>query len=71
MLVQRPADPGRFNGTVVIEPLDPSRNVDIAGVWDRSRDYFVRTGTIFVGWSSKSIIVDRALKGFMTCSSRC
>jgi hypothetical protein len=64
MLVRRPADPRRFNGTVVIEPLNPSANFDIAGVWDRSRDYFVRTGTIFVGWSSKSIIVDRTLKGF-------
>jgi hypothetical protein len=64
MLVRRPADPTGFNGTVVIEPLNPSSNFDIARVWDRSRDYFVRTGTIFVGWSSKSIIVDRTLKGF-------
>jgi hypothetical protein len=64
MLVRRPADPRRFNGTVVIEALNPSANFDIAGVWDRSRDYFIRTGTIFVGWSSKSIIVDGTLKGF-------
>jgi hypothetical protein len=64
MLVRRPADPTRFNGTVVIEPFNPSSNFDVARVWDRSRDYFVRTGTIFVGWSSKSIIVDRTLKGF-------
>jgi hypothetical protein len=64
MLVRRPADPSQFNGTVVIEALNPSANFDIAGVWDRSRDYFVRTGTIFVGWSSKSIIVDQTLKGF-------
>jgi hypothetical protein len=64
MLVRRPADPRLFNGTVVIEPLNPSANFDIAAVWDRSRDYFVRTGTIFVGWSSKSIIVDQTLKGF-------
>jgi hypothetical protein len=64
MLVRRPADPRKFNGTVVIEALNPSANFDIAGVWDRSRDYFVRTGTIFVGWSSKSVIIDRALKPF-------
>jgi hypothetical protein len=50
MLVRRPADPAGFNGTVVIEPFNPSSNFDVARVWDRSRDYFVRTGTIFVGW---------------------
>ena len=64
MLVKRPADPRRFSGTVIIEALNPSANFDIAGVWDRSVDYFVRNGDIFVGWSSKSIIVDRTLKGF-------
>jgi hypothetical protein len=64
MLVRRPADPARFSGTVVIEALNPSANFDIAGVWDRSREYFVRNGDIFVGWSSKSIIVDQTLKGF-------
>jgi Alpha/beta hydrolase domain len=64
MLVRRPADPRQFSGTVVIEALNPSANFDIAGVWDRSHDYFVRNGDIFVGWSSKSIIVDRTLKGF-------
>src|SRR5262249_7385731 len=64
MLVRRPSDPERFNGTVVIEALNPSANFDIAAVWDRSRDYFVRSGTVFVGWSSKSIIADRTLKGF-------
>ena len=58
MLVKRPADPGKFSGTVIIEPLNPSANFDIAGVWDRSVDYFVRNGDIFVGWSSKSVIVE-------------
>jgi hypothetical protein len=64
MLVKRPADPRKSSGTVVIEPLNPSANFDIAAVWDRSDDYFVRNGDIFVGWSSKSIIADVTLKGF-------
>jgi hypothetical protein len=64
MLVKRPIHPGKFSGTVIIEPLNPSANYDIAAVWDRSADYFVRNGDIFVGWSSKSIIVDQTLKGF-------
>ncbi len=63
MIVKRPADPRKFSGTVVIEPLNPSANYDIAAVWDRSLDYFVRRGDVFVGWTSKSVVVD-ALKGW-------
>lgn len=58
MLVKRPIQRNRFSGTVVIEPLNPSAGFDIAAVWDRSRQYFIRNGDIFVGWSSKSVIVD-------------
>lgn len=58
MLIKRPANPAQFSGTVIIEPLNPSANFDIAGVWDRSRDYFVRNGDIFVGWTSKSVTVN-------------
>ena len=58
MLVKRPIQRHRFSGTVVIEPLNPSANFDIAAVWDRSREYFVRNGDVFVGWSSKSVIVN-------------
>jgi hypothetical protein len=63
MLVKRPANPAQFSGTVIIEPLNPSANFDIAGVWDRSRDYFVRNGDVFVGWTSKSVTVN-TLKGW-------
>jgi Alpha/beta hydrolase domain len=58
MLVKRPKNRHRFSGTVIIEPLNPSAGWDIAAVWDRSRDSFVRDGDIFVGWSSKSVIVN-------------
>src|SRR5262249_50128249 len=63
MLVLRPIKPKKFSGTVVIEPLNPSFSFDIASIWDRSRDYFVRNGDVFVGWTSKSVTVN-ALKGF-------
>jgi len=58
MLVKRPKNKHAFSGTVVVEPLNPSANFDIAAVWDRSHGYFVRNGDVFVGWSSKSVIVD-------------
>jgi hypothetical protein len=61
MVVKRPKNRRAFSGTVVIEPLNPSAGFDIAGVWDRSRDYFVRNGDVFIGFTSKSVVVN-ALK---------
>jgi hypothetical protein len=57
MLVKRPRDLRDFSGTVIIEPLNPSAGFDIAAVWDRSASYFVRKGHVFVGWTSKSVVV--------------
>ena len=63
LIVKRPKHKHHFSGTVVIEPLNPSAGFDIAAVWDRSLNHFVRNGDIFVGWSSKSVIVN-ALKNW-------
>ncbi len=63
MLVKRPIDPGRFSGTVIIEPFNPSSGYDIANVWDRSWPYFVRQGDVFVGWTSRYASI-LALKRF-------
>lgn len=60
-LVKRPRNRNQFSGTVIVEPLNPSGGFDIAAVWDRSRDQFVRNGDVFVGWTSKSVVVN-ALK---------
>lgn len=61
MIVKRPRHAHQFSGTVIIEPLNPSGGFDIAAVWDRSRELFVQRGDIFIGWSSKSVIIN-ALK---------
>ncbi|HEX3762451.1 MAG TPA: alpha/beta hydrolase domain-containing protein [Kofleriaceae bacterium] len=61
MIVKRPRRDRDFSGTVVIEPLNPSGGFDIAAVWDRSRELFTGNGDIFIGWTSKSVIVN-ALK---------
>jgi alpha/beta hydrolase family protein len=58
MIVKRPRRDHDFSGTVVIEPLNPSGGFDIAAVWDRSRDLFVANGDTFIGWSSKSVIIN-------------
>ena len=43
------------SGTVIIQPFNPTANFDISGIWDRSHEYFVRNGDIFVGWTAKSV----------------
>lgn len=53
MLVKRPIDPNKFSGNVIVEPLNPSASFDIAAVWDRSLNSFVRNGDVFVGWTSR------------------
>jgi Alpha/beta hydrolase domain len=58
MLVKQPSDPRKFSGTVVVEPLNPSAGYDIAAVWDRSWPYFVRSGDIFVGWTSRYVTIN-------------
>jgi Alpha/beta hydrolase domain len=58
MLLKRPIDPRKFSGTVVIEALNPGANFDIAAIWDRSLNYFVRNGDVLVGWTSKSVTVN-------------
>jgi hypothetical protein len=63
MLVKMPSNPRKFSGTVVVEPLNPSGGFDIAAVWDRSWQYFVRHGDIFVGWTSRAVAMN-ALKTF-------
>lgn len=63
MLVKRPIDPGKFSGTVIVEPFNPSSGYDIANVWDRSWPYFVRNGDVFVGWTPRYESI-RALKRF-------
>jgi Alpha/beta hydrolase domain len=58
MLLKRPIDPRKFSGTVVTEAPNPSAYFDIAAIWDRSLNYFVRNGDVFVGWTSKSVTVN-------------
>ncbi len=57
-LIKRPRNLRDASGTVIVEPLNPSGGFDIAAVWDRGRDHFVHNGDIFVGWTSKSVIVN-------------
>lgn len=51
-IVRRPVRASDFNGTVVIEWLNSSANLDTAPVWDASAEYFVRSGIVYVGFTN-------------------
>src|SRR6267142_6520661 len=48
ILVRRPADPARFSGTVIFEPLFAARRFDWPMMWGYSHDYIVESGAAWV-----------------------
>lgn len=51
VLVRRPADPARFNGTVIVEWLNVSLDQDIDFVFGATRELIVRDGYAWIGVS--------------------
>src|SRR4051794_25590761 len=60
-VAMRPVDPGRFNGTVVVEWLNVSGGVDAGPDWILAHNELVREGFAWVGVSAQKVGVD-ALK---------
>jgi hypothetical protein len=58
MVVYRPADPARFNGTVVVEWLNVSAGADAAAEWLFSHNELVRGGFAWVGVSAQALGVN-------------
>jgi hypothetical protein len=53
ILVYRPSDPERFNGTVVVEWLNVSGGVEAAPDWISAHTHFIRDGYAWVGVSAQ------------------
>jgi hypothetical protein len=53
LLVRRPADPARFDGTVVLEWLNVSGGIDLDPVWAQSWAEIVRSGNAWIGVSAQ------------------
>ncbi len=49
VVVYRPTDPARFNGTVVVEWLNVTGGVDAAAAWLQSHTQMIRDGVAYVG----------------------
>jgi hypothetical protein len=60
-VVMRPADPRRFNGTVVVEWLNVSGLADNGPDWTQAHTEMIREGFVWVGVSAQKVGVD-ALK---------
>lgn len=55
IVVYRPANPARFNGTVVVEWLNVSGGVDAAPDWLYIHDELIREGFAWVGVSAQAV----------------
>ncbi|MFI9597461.1 alpha/beta hydrolase domain-containing protein [Nonomuraea sp. NPDC052265] len=59
LLVERPTDPSRFNGTVVVEWLNVSFGVDIGVEWSQSYEHYTRAGYAYVGVTAQKVGADK------------
>jgi len=58
MVVYRPANPARFNGTVVVEWLNVSGGLDVGPEWIYSHNELIREGYAWVGVSAQALGVN-------------
>jgi len=62
ILVYRPVDPTKFNGTVIVEWLNVSGGIDDSPEWTLAHNELVREGFAWVGVSAQKVGVDAARK---------
>jgi hypothetical protein len=59
MIVRRPADPAKFNGTVLVEWINVTNGFDAENTWFFSWEHILRAGYAWVGVSVQRVGVDR------------
>ena len=63
ILVRRPIDQRRASGTVIVEPMNPSVDVDLPIMWAESYEHFMAAGDVWVGVTIKPNTI-KALQAF-------
>ena len=58
VVVRRPLDPARFNGSVVVEWLNVSGGLDAAPDWDFAHRHLIREGFAWVGVSAQRVGIE-------------
>ena len=69
ILVRKPRNRARFNGTVLVDVLNATAGWDGDAVWYGNFEYIVRTGAVWVGVTTKPVTVDFMGYGFRITSS--
>jgi hypothetical protein len=63
MVVHRPKDSAKYNGTVIVEWYNVSGQLDFAPEWAWNRNYFMRQGYVHIAVSAQAVGAN-ALKSF-------
>lgn len=63
ILVRRPLDDRRASGTVIVEPMNPSVDIDLPIMWAESYQHFIAAGDVWVGITIKPNTI-KALREF-------
>ena len=63
ILVRRPTDKRHTSGTVIVEPMNPSVDIDLPIMWAESREHFMTNGDTWVGITIKPNTI-KALQAF-------
>jgi hypothetical protein len=58
IVIYRPADAARFDGTVVVEWLNVSAGLDAAPVWQFTHRELLRSGSVWIGVSAQAVGVE-------------
>ena len=58
LLIRRPADAERFNGTLYLEVLNPTAGWDGDPIWQNTHEYMMREGAIYAGLTSKPVALN-------------
>lgn len=58
LLIRRPRDAERFNGTLYLEVLNPTAGWDGDPIWQNTHEYMMRAGAIWAGLTSKPVALD-------------
>ncbi|RKT89016.1 hypothetical protein SAMN05421805_10719 [Saccharopolyspora antimicrobica] len=68
MIVRRPDDPAKFNGTVIVEWVNVTSGYNLDVHWQASRDYLTREGYAYVGVSAQRVGVQQEPYGLTAWS---
>lgn len=69
MVVRRPKDPARFNGTVVLEWLNTTDGFDGEYYWVQAHKHLLRDGYVYVGLSAQDQSISHPQTGLKTFSA--